>query len=146
MKKHTIWKSFDLFTKEEENDFLECIKEENEDLNDDELNGYAYRLNDNYFDDDFGKRGNVEYSTLKGKRCIVKGSLGLWNGIHDIIPREFGDIRDAIYACLEDSNDIYEDRYGNLHVDAYHHDGCNRFVIKLLTSKGERCVRFRETI
>lgn len=62
------------------------------------------------------------------KVCVV-GDLGLWNGIHNICPKTFNSVSDAIRECCEDYNEIYvEDN--ELKVEAIHHDGTNYFTIK----------------
>lgn len=145
MKKTTIWKSYDLYTLKEEEEFLEFLREEYGD-DDDNLIERAYEIVNDYFWDDFGKNGNIAYSSLKNTKCVLKGELGLWDGKHKICPMEFNSIEEAILACMEDSNEIYEDQYGNLCINAYHHDGMNHFVIKRKTDKGLRCVRFRASV
>lgn len=146
MNKKTIWKSFDLFTKEEEKEFVKFVMEDG-DYSEDEAYRIANEWNDDYFDDDFGKHGNASYCEFfKDKEFVVTGSLGLWNGRHEVNPKTFKSLNDAVFACLEDIDEIYEDRYGNLCINAYHHDGCNRFVIKLKTDKGLRCVRYTERV
>lgn len=146
MNKKTIWKSFYLFNSQEEAEFLEFLKEEYPDMDNEELMDMAYRINDEYFDDDFGEHGNLSYSSLKNIPCVVSGVLGLWDGQHKIIPTEFKTIQQAIYSCLEESNEIYEDKYGNLCIDAHHHDGTNHFVLKIKTEKGLRCIRYTKII
>lgn len=145
MNKHTIWKSFDLYTLDEDKDFIDFIKEEYPELEDEYALRYrAYEIINEYLEDDFGKCGNIQYSSLKNTPCVVSGSLGLWWGRTDIEPKQFDTIEQAIYACLEDSNEIWEDRYGNLHIEAYHHDGHNSFVLKKKTPKGLRTIHLRK--
>jgi hypothetical protein len=153
MKKYGIWKSFELFNEEEEKKFkedaLECyldyqdIDIDSEEFNQDDFEDYCVRVNDIYFDDDFGEMGNWKFSPLKNQRVAVVGTLGLWNGPHKIMPKQFENVRDAVCTCLEDYNEIYEDQYGNLHIKAHHHDGTNHFIIKKVTDKGLRCLHFR---
>lgn len=74
------------------------------------------------------------------QRCtgsfVIVGTLGLWNGKFKGSCLIRGDLLEAIQKCLEDYNQIY--MYNKqLHVDAIHHDGINKFVIKKLTKKGE---------
>jgi len=133
MSKRTFWKSFSLFTRQEIDDMLLAFNEGvDEDMQYDEED--IAEVNDNdYFNDDFGKRGNLAYSSLKNTPCIVSGTLGLWDGKHKVIPKTFPKIEDAIYACLDEcEGEIYEDENGDLHIVAYHHDGTNTFAIKHL--------------
>ena len=51
---------------------------------------------------------------------------------------------EAINEVIRDMDEveIYEDAWGNLKVDAYHHDGTNHFTIKKKTDRGDRCLNF----
>ena len=68
----------------------------------------------------------------------ITGTLGLWDGDHDIWPRKMESVYDAIRKCvggdIEWATVMYDD--GVITVDAYHHDGCNHFIIKALSKKG----------
>ena len=156
MKERILWKSWDLMSQEERNqyltssDLLDCyLDNTGEDIDDydaEKFEEYCQEVNDNSFDDDFGEYGNWAYSPLKNQEVEVQGVLGLWNGKHKIIPKKFDNLRKAILACLEDYNIIAEDSYGNLIVSAYHHDGQNLFKIKKVTNKGTRCLHFRREV
>ena len=69
---------------------------------------------------------------------VVTGSLGLWDGRHEIVPTRMDSVYDAIQKCI--SNDIcyvdveYND--GEIKVSAAHHDGTNHFTINALSKKG----------
>ena len=109
----------------DEDNIRECLDEFEED------NGYRpeyYELANMDFDfviDDlefYCKNNKIDH-------FAVVGNLGLWNGRHDIYPKTFNSIKDAIYACTEDFNKIYiEDN--ELCIKAIHHDGINYFTIK----------------
>lgn len=156
MKKKTIWKSWMLLNNEErkalltDDDMLDCyLDNNNEDIDTydkEDFEEYVRDCYDEYFDADFGDYGNWKYSPLANQKVAVIGQLGLWNGPHKIYPKEFDNVQDAVRACLQDYNDIYEDQYGNLHVEAHHHDGCNHFIIKKVTDKGLRCLNFRKEV
>ena len=156
MKEKILWKSWYLMSQEEQNqyltssDLLSCyLDNTGEDIDDydkEEFEEYCQEVNDEYFNDDFGENGNWKYSSLANQKVEVQGILGLWDGKHKIMPKEFDNLREAILACLEDYNIIAEDSYGNLIVSAYHHDGQNLFKIKKVTDKGVRCLHFRREV
>ena len=87
--------------------------------------------------DDF--KSNMEYSKFKGQKCMITGSLGLWNGHPTIVPVLCNDIMEAIERCLDcncqiEYEIILED--GHVEVQVHHHDGTNCFEIWLLSKKG----------
>ena len=89
--------------------------------------------------DDF--KGNMAYSKYDTARCMVTGTLGLWNGHPEITPILCNGVMEAIDKCL--SGRSIEDWditlvNGHIEVNAYHHDGSNCFEIHLLSAKGER--------
>ena len=117
------------FNEEEIRELL-TYDEEIEDPSEDDCWDWWYTEKDSEWND-------VSYEM---QRCagsfIIVGTLGLWNGNFKGSCLVHGDLLDAIHKCLEDYNKIY--MYNKqLHVDATHHDGTNRFVIKKLTGKGE---------
>lgn len=60
----------------------------------------------------------------------VTGTLGLWDGRHEIAPAVFDSVYDAIIECVyraDDAEVIWDD--GEIIVNAYHHDGVNVFHI-----------------
>lgn len=69
--------------------------------------------------------------------CVVFGTVGTWTGRHEIEPKKFDTVEEAIYACC-DRCDYYtiSQEYSALKVEAAHHDGRNYFTIKLLNSRG----------
>ena len=144
MKTYNIYKSWYLMSQEEQKEFLEdddlldCyLDNHNEDINtydEDDFEEYCQEINDEYFDDDFGDYGNWKCSPLANQKVAVIGSLGLWDGTKKIYPEVFENLQKAVYACLEDYNNIYEDQYGNLHIEAHHHDGTNYILFKELKS------------
>ena len=156
MKEKILWKSWYLMSQEEQNEFLEdgdllaCYLDNyHEDIDtyvQEEFEEYCQEVNDEYFNNDFGKDGNWAYSPLKDQEVEVQGILGLWDGKHKVVPKKFDNLSEAISACLEDYNIIAEDSYGNLIISAYHHDGQNKFIIKKSTPKGPRCLHFCKTV
>ena len=156
MKEKILWKSWYLMNQEEKNsylrseDLLDCyLDNTGEDIDDydaEKFEEYCQEVNDEYFNDNFGKGGNWAFSPLRNQKVEVQGILGLWDGKHKIIPKQFDNLREAILACLEDYNIIAEHSDGNLIISAYHHDGQNLFKIKKVTDKGVRCLHFRREV
>ena len=156
MKTYNLWKDWYLMSDKEQKSFLEdgdlldCyLDNHNEDIDtydEDDFEEYCQELNDEYFNDDFGDRGNWKYSPLANQKVAVIGTLGLWDGTKKIYPKEFDNLQKAVFACLEDMNEIYEDQYGNLHIKAHHHDGTNHFIIKKVVNDKLRCLHFRREV
>ena len=84
---------------------------------------------DMMFDIKHDKENNVD--------CVVTGTLGLWDGKHNIIPRHFPTLEKAINACVDNMDYIIvtEDE-GTIFVTGIHHDGRNHFEIHKLNAKG----------
>ena len=81
---------------------------------------------------------NMTTSTQCQVPVIITGSLGLWNGNHEINPVRCDTLYDAIMRCTKSSDDIkVEYQNGVINVYAYHHDGCNCFQIHKLSKRGE---------
>jgi hypothetical protein len=80
---------------------------------------------------------NIKYSEFN-TRCVIMGELGLWNGTPVIDPVICNTLVEAIMKC--NGRDIMDiDIYKNhsaIEVCAHHHDGTNRFKIKLLNERG----------
>lgn len=70
--------------------------------------------------------------------CIVTGSLGLWDGRHEIRAKRFESVYDAVMACMGDFDNTTVARYedGRIGVTVSHHDGRNCFEIVALSKKG----------
>ena len=123
MENKVIWKSWDLMSQEEKNEFLDdgdllaCYLDNyHEDFAtyvEEEFEEYCREVNNDYFNNYFGKSGSWILS-LKNVKIEVQGKLGLWDGTHTIYPVKFDNLYDAIQKCLEDYNEIYEDEQGNL--------------------------------
>lgn len=74
--------------------------------------------------------GNLEFSKSDSRPCRVSGSLGLWWGRPEIKPERHESLSGAVRKCVSNCDDfsvVLED--GKIQVSAYHHDGCNNFVI-----------------
>lgn len=98
--------------------------------------------------DDF--EGNIRSSRILPGQCVITGTLGLWDGRHEIIPVMMDMAEDPMgffgrftRGCGGD----YELAIGydeeGLFVTVIHHDGTNRFRVLEVTNAGqcylERC-------
>ena len=103
-----------------------------EDVTDDEL--YSY-INDCIKLDWDSVKDDIDYYDDKHPNSIyrVEGMLGLWDGKHEIIPKDFKTLIDAVTACIGNDAtqdvEIEEDDNGCLHVHYHHHDGTNNYQI-----------------
>lgn len=78
-------------------------------------------------DEDKRKTESRRFAKVK-----IYGTLGLWDGKHDIMPEEEDYFEDAIKRCLGrdiESFEIYKSGDWTLYIDAHHHDGTNHFKI-----------------
>ena len=90
----------------------------------------------NSFEDDWDFWSEIQESldSIDGS-VTVSGTLGLWDGTHEIVPEEFDSISVALDKCLgHDTEDVVlkycsADNYYVL--DCTHHDGTNKFIIKI---------------
>ena len=106
-----------------------------------------------YYDD---LMSNLSWTKIDSP-VMITGSLGLWDGKHDIFPvvvksdgygKKFSDgytgydtpsMKSAIQKCCDGRDTLnvevkFED--GKIVVYAHHHDGCNVFEIHVLSEKG----------
>lgn len=140
-----LYQTWNLMDLSLQNDFKADLKESYPDLTTEELEQKASEINNEYFTEDFG---DVGCGKLNNNTYEIQGVLGLWDGKHTIIPVREKSLSRAISKCIEKADDfaIGEDRYGNLKICTYHHDGQNLFTIKKVTDKGLRCVNFRREV
>lgn len=148
MKKYKpIYKTWNLYSLDEQKDIIadyeEHLTEEQKfELAAEDINVYDWL-------DLFGEDGSVEYSNLVDQEVVITGTLGLWDGRHKINPVKVANIIEAVNKCVDqdiEEVDMYEDQYGNFILNAYHHDGCNEFIIKKYTKKGNRCLHFTKEV
>jgi len=125
-------------------DFVEYCKEENWDMDEDELNipgedsdefweWCREEANTNWECD----LENIKHCKEYNVPVIITGHRGLWWGKPEIQPVRMESVYDAVLWCVEgvDAATVeFED--GVVNVYAYHHDGCNCFTIKALSKKG----------
>lgn len=121
-------------------DFVEYVKDENWDMSEDELDipsedseEYHEWLHTVVEDDIDCFFTNLKYSMgVVHDPCVITGTLGLWDGRHTIFPTECNELAEAIRKCCENCNEFQvsiED--GVVYVEASHHDGVNKFEIRL---------------
>lgn len=148
MEKKILFKSWDLLSLEEQNDFISFVlKEEELCLDDEALEDYCRDRWNGFFYDDFGSHSNLTYSKIGDCPVVITGSLGLWDGRKEIVPVTCDSVSKAIYKCIDyDYQCIYEDENGDLFVEDYHHDGINVFKISLLVDGKQVPVRFSENV
>ena len=83
---------------------------------------------------------NIKYCKEYKVPVIITGTLGLWDGRHDITAVICPSVYDAIMKiCSGDIHDV-EAKFidGRIEVNAYHHDGCNCFTINALSAQGKK--------
>ena len=75
---------------------------------------------------------------LRNIKCVVTGTLGLWDGQKRLVPRVVDDVFSAIRRCM--GSDSYLEKVTkykrHIKVETSHHDGRNVFEVYLLTNKG----------
>lgn len=79
-------------------------------------------------------------STLKNERFVITGTLGLWNGKHDIYAAVKEGLYEAVMYCISDSILDIDVQFndGVLEVNCHHHDGTNCFEIHRLSYLGKK--------
>ena len=89
---------------------------------------------------------NLKHSKINYP-VLLTGTLGLWNGRHEIYPMLFDSsetttIHDAIMKCATCNGHVKVSfDNGNICVSVAHHDGTNYFEIRKLSSRGIPAVR-----
>ena len=80
---------------------------------------------------------NIKYDKHNNVDCVVVGSLGLWDGRHDIDAKHFPTLDRAINACISGCDYvIIIENEGVINIKGIHHDGTNNFEIHKLNAKG----------
>ena len=80
---------------------------------------------------------NLRYSKENDRPCIITGTLGLWDGRHEVIPVEMETLEAAVKRCIGESTETAEGflEDGVFTVKARHHDGTNVFTISPVGGK-----------
>ena len=70
---------------------------------------------------------------------LVTGTLGLWDGKHEIVPTREKSVYDAIQRCILNDFCYIDAEFndGRINVSVAHHDGMNTFTIVALSKKGQ---------
>jgi hypothetical protein len=80
---------------------------------------------------------NIKYDKNNNVDCVVVGSLGLWDGRHDIDAKHFPTLDRAINTCVSGCDYIIiTENEGVINIKGIHHDGTNNFEIHKLNDKG----------
>lgn len=98
-----------------------------------------YRVNEWYRSADWENLlTDLRYSKVNNYKWVVSGTLGLWNGRHEIVPKLFNNLIDALNACFGKCDDIIITKsHSVIKVTALHHDGRNYFELRALSDLGE---------
>lgn len=64
----------------------------------------------------------------------ITGTLGLWDGNHEIFPVEVDSINEALEKCISSDIDNIVLKHNNdkYELDCYHHDGINHFILETI--------------
>jgi hypothetical protein len=89
--------------------------------------------NQSVYDDFYYFESNVKYSGYNTE-CYVTGSVGAWDGRHEIMKTQCETLLKAIRKCINNQDDFEIFADGNaIYVDSYNHDsqyhGGNNFKI-----------------
>ena len=153
MEKKILFKSWDLLTQQEQDEFISFVNSEEE--NDEEYLSYGETFEEHIIDiwndsfyDNFGlQSSNLSCSKICNVPAIITGTLGLWDGRKEIVPVECDSVAQAIDKCINyDYQCIYEDDNGDLFVEDHHHDAINVFKISLLVDGEQVPVRYSENV
>lgn len=80
---------------------------------------------------------NIKYDKNNNVDCVVTGTLGLWDGRHDIDTKHFPTLDRAINTCVSGCDYIIiTENEGVINIKGIHHDGTNNFEIHKLNDKG----------
>lgn len=121
----------------------ECDIPEDERFGEDEDGGHLFYdwLDEQINEDIHCDKMNMRYSEYAERNFIITGTLGLWDGKHDIKPVFKHGLCEAIDKCISGSDtwdyDVFlNDDEDYITVHAKHHDGTNVFEIHMLTREG----------
>lgn len=127
------------------NDFFYSDYEEDCEMNniepkgedsDDYRDWMAENTQTNYEEDMYSIKNCKQYNVP----VRIEGTLGLWDGRHEIIPQERDSVYSAIIDCIgRSTNDVevfFDD--GHIEVQCHHHDGTNTFYIYAIGSRNRK--------
>ena len=81
---------------------------------------------------------NIKHCVYNRQKWVAEGTLGLWNGQREIVPKVFDSLFEAIIACTHRCDYIkITKNHRTIEVEATHHDGTNYFTLKCLSDLGE---------
>ena len=107
----------------------EFLDEEYPDTSQEQREQIVAEENDSYLEDE---RGNLDIQLSND--IIIIADLGLWNGRHTGYKLiKSGNIKDCLFFTQNIEQAVwYVDGYHNLRCDAYHHDGINHYLYRML--------------
>ena len=100
----------------------------------DDYMSYVHETQSMWYNDEMD---NIKFSKENDSPVIITGTLGLWNGTKVIYPVRCDTLHEAVEKCIGSSDDakvMFED--GIIYVEAYHHDGTNKFSVEKLSKRG----------
>ena len=80
--------------------------------------------------DDF--RLNLKSSQFGQRPAVVCGDIETWHGLHDIEPKYFRTLEEAVFACCQYDYQKISIENGAIIVEDTHHDGGNKFFIRVI--------------
>lgn len=124
-QKYIIWNSQPDFE-----DWVDGLREEYPDADDNRLYEIMMETNNSYFDDARMNLSHIEYD----QEIICIGTLGLWNGQRKGYKKMYtykpSQCLRSLLNCISDI-EFYVDHLGDFRADEYHHDGTNHYLYRV---------------
>jgi len=124
-----VWSDQNLDIEDWREGYKEYLEANELDLDpDDEQAFYKWMVetNEEYLSDE-----RVNLNIQLSQPIIIIGDLGRWNGrVMGYKMIDSSNIKDCLYSDT-DFTEWYVDRYGDLRVDAVHHDGTNHYLYRV---------------
>lgn len=77
-------------------------------------------------------RDALKWSKFGQRPAVVCGDIETWHGLHDIEPRYFRTLEEAVFACCQYDYQKISIENGAIIVEDTHHDGVNKFFIRVI--------------
>ena len=92
---------------------------------------WCYQSAENSFQDDIS---NMSCSWAEKNGYLITGSLGLWDGNHEVVPQLADSFEDVISKVMGKDECYVDADYDTecIHISVSHHDGVNRFNVYVL--------------
>ena len=139
-----IHDDFNLYLDENKEYIIEILKEQEMEVNDQNIEDYVNaslenKLSDfDYMLNNFDKK--VDYDDI-----LVIAQLGLWYGQRNS-QRYFKTLKSAFYTCTEDTNYLYSrnNTHDTITLKAIHHDGSNFFKFYKIKNGKKKAITIQE--